>query len=303
MSAYDVHPVADLFPMLADDELQELAEDIEQRGLLQPIVLDAEGRVLDGRNRLAACQLVGVEPTFETYSGDDPEGYAFTVNVARRHLRAGARYLLTEKARRLVGSTKIGISDGHGMQNRLAEAGLVLDFAPDHVEKVMTGTESLQTAVGVARERKKEQAETNGKKERLRKAAPDLLDQVADGRLDLDEALGALEVREQRARQEEAERRAREREELAIAERLAALPADLVERVTAGSMDIAEAESVRQQRAERLAVWAEKIRTGLETFARMVGNPVPAELKEHLAGDDIDKLDAILGALENGERE
>jgi ParB-like chromosome segregation protein Spo0J len=64
MSELAVHPVAALFPMLADDELGELAADIKERGLLQPIVLDAEGRVLDGRNRLAACKKVGVEPTF-----------------------------------------------------------------------------------------------------------------------------------------------------------------------------------------------------------------------------------------------
>jgi ParB-like chromosome segregation protein Spo0J len=56
MSELAVH----LFPMLADDELEELAADI--KGLLQRIVLDAEGRVLDGRNRLAACEIAGVEP-------------------------------------------------------------------------------------------------------------------------------------------------------------------------------------------------------------------------------------------------
>jgi ParB-like chromosome segregation protein Spo0J len=48
MSELAVHPVAALFPMLAGDELEELAADIKARGLLQPIVLDAEGRVLDG---------------------------------------------------------------------------------------------------------------------------------------------------------------------------------------------------------------------------------------------------------------
>ncbi len=70
--------------MLADDELKDLAADIAERGLLQPLVKDKDGRLLDGRNRLAACGIAGVEPTFITYEGDDPAGYAVSVNVARR---------------------------------------------------------------------------------------------------------------------------------------------------------------------------------------------------------------------------
>ena len=45
MSELAVHPVAALFPMLADDELDELAADIKANGLLQPIVLDAKGAI------------------------------------------------------------------------------------------------------------------------------------------------------------------------------------------------------------------------------------------------------------------
>ena len=96
------HPVADLFPMMTADELDELAADIKDRGLLQPIVLDGEGRILDGRNRHAACIKAGVKPVFDTYTGDDPDGYALTVNVNRRHLKPGQRYMVTEKARQLA---------------------------------------------------------------------------------------------------------------------------------------------------------------------------------------------------------
>ena len=92
----DVHPVADLFPMLSGDELEELAADIKERGLLQPIVLDQQGRILDGRNRLAACKQARVKPQFVTYEGDDPDGYALAVNIARRHLTTGARAILAE---------------------------------------------------------------------------------------------------------------------------------------------------------------------------------------------------------------
>jgi ParB-like chromosome segregation protein Spo0J len=72
MSELAVHPVAALFPMLADDELDELAASIKANGLLQPIVLDKDGAILDGRHRLKACGKAGVKPRFETYKGDDP---------------------------------------------------------------------------------------------------------------------------------------------------------------------------------------------------------------------------------------
>ncbi|WP_329096819.1 ParB N-terminal domain-containing protein [Streptomyces sp. NBC_01439] len=55
--------------MLDDDELRALADDILELGQHHPIVLDADGRILDGRNRLKACEIAGVEPVYVTYEG------------------------------------------------------------------------------------------------------------------------------------------------------------------------------------------------------------------------------------------
>ena len=38
-----VHPLADMFPMMPEDELTELAEDIKNHGLIHPIILDDDG--------------------------------------------------------------------------------------------------------------------------------------------------------------------------------------------------------------------------------------------------------------------
>lgn len=45
--------------MLDPDELLALAESIKIEGLHQDIVLDTDGALLDGRNRLAACERSG----------------------------------------------------------------------------------------------------------------------------------------------------------------------------------------------------------------------------------------------------
>ena len=70
-----VHPVAEMFPMMTEEELDELAEDIKQNGLLNPIIKDKDDVLIDGRNRLEACKRAGVEPVFETLNGIEPAAY------------------------------------------------------------------------------------------------------------------------------------------------------------------------------------------------------------------------------------
>ena len=38
-----MHPLANVFPMMTDDELRELADDIAEQGQLHPIIIDADG--------------------------------------------------------------------------------------------------------------------------------------------------------------------------------------------------------------------------------------------------------------------
>lgn len=92
-----VHPAAELLPSPSDEELQELARDIQENGLREPIVT-YEGAILDGRSRHAACGSAGVEPSYREYGGDDPFAYSISVNVHRRHLTKGQRDALAAEA-------------------------------------------------------------------------------------------------------------------------------------------------------------------------------------------------------------
>ena len=68
--------------------------DIAAHGLVHPIVL-LDGKVLDGRNRLFACQRAGVPPRFTQWQGEgSPLQWAISANIRRRHLSPSQRAVL-----------------------------------------------------------------------------------------------------------------------------------------------------------------------------------------------------------------
>jgi len=91
---FKVHPAAEIFPMLTGDELQRLADDIKANGLRSPITL-YDDMILDGRNRLAACEMAGVDPDFDDYEGDSPVSFVISANIHRRHLGDSQRAMVS----------------------------------------------------------------------------------------------------------------------------------------------------------------------------------------------------------------
>jgi ParB-like nuclease family protein len=96
-SRLKIHPAALAFPEMSTSELQELADDIKQNGLVHPVVRNGEDLVLDGRNRLKVCEVAGVEPRFEIYRGDNPVAFIVSVNLKRRHLNESQRALVAAR--------------------------------------------------------------------------------------------------------------------------------------------------------------------------------------------------------------
>lgn len=100
-----VHPAAEIFPMMPADELEQLAKDIKANGQREPIVY-FQGKLLDGRNRKAACKIAGVDPETceideENFMGDkfDPVAYVLSTNLHRRHLDTGQRSMVGARAK------------------------------------------------------------------------------------------------------------------------------------------------------------------------------------------------------------
>lgn len=91
--AYPAHPLADLFPMIPEDDRKLLADDIVAFGQHEPILL-LDGMVLDGRNRQWACEFAQIEPIYEHYTGTDPLNFVLSKNLHRRHLSESQRALI-----------------------------------------------------------------------------------------------------------------------------------------------------------------------------------------------------------------
>jgi site-specific DNA-methyltransferase (adenine-specific) len=125
IAGYEIHPVAAEFPLMSAAELGVLADDIRQNGQAVPIVRH-KGLIIDGRNRLRACEVAGVQPVIEEWKGDDTMSvvaWITSVNIARRHLNETQREALAarllphaeEEARsRMVAAGEHGAEGGRG---------------------------------------------------------------------------------------------------------------------------------------------------------------------------------------------
>ena len=205
MSTYPNHPAADLFPMLEGDDLADLAADIKANGLLEPIWL-YQGSLLDGRNRLAACEMAGVPPQFREYGGDDPIGFALSVNLRRRHLTTGQRAMLavdveplyaTEAARRKAqapgqpqGVKSLG-ADLH--QETLLPSE---ESESENAKKPTTPSKREPRAADRAARTTSTSGRAVAQAKRVAKAAPDLAEKVKAGDIALDRAERIIRDRE-----------------------------------------------------------------------------------------------------------
>mgnify|MGYP006266980761 CR=1 FL=1 len=88
-----LHPLCSMFPPMIQDDLNRLVLDIKENGLQEPIVI-YDGMVLDGQNRMKACEFTGVQPRFVEYTGNNPLGFVVSKNMSRRHLNESQRAML-----------------------------------------------------------------------------------------------------------------------------------------------------------------------------------------------------------------
>jgi len=178
----EAHPYADLLPMMNKLELDALTDDIRQNGLLHPI-MRYQGMVLDGRNRLAACQAAGVEPRFVDIETDDATALAHVIsaNIERRDLNGSQRAIVAARRWGLDGYSKGG--------------------RPGKAKPSLTGTVSVEA---LARQFKVGKDSIAHARDLLRED-PGCAAEVAAGRMSLADAYSELELSRKEAAQKEAD--------------------------------------------------------------------------------------------------
>jgi ParB-like chromosome segregation protein Spo0J len=98
---YEIHPAATLFPMMDESSFERLKADIKENGQEKCITF-FNGQLLDGRNRMKACDELGIEPMIEEIedSGDgkfDPFRWVLSINLHRRHLTESQRAMVAAR--------------------------------------------------------------------------------------------------------------------------------------------------------------------------------------------------------------
>lgn len=144
-----IHPAAEIFPLIEGHAFAELVADIRQNGLREAITIDSDGRVLDGRNRLRACLEAGVEPFYREWNGEGSAvAYVVSLNLHRRHLSDSQRSMVAARIATLAkGSNQHASIEAPSQQ----EAADLLNVSRSSVQRarevIESGTPELARAV------------------------------------------------------------------------------------------------------------------------------------------------------------
>jgi ParB-like chromosome segregation protein Spo0J len=294
--------------MLSEQELRDMAESIRETGQLNPCVMMPDGLGLDGRNRVAACRIAGVQPRWVINHGN-PMSVIIAANVHHRFLSTGQRAMavavdLCDKGMRVDGRWKRGSVPGaedmrevshNAWRKAMESAGIILDWLPDLADQVLAGNLALDAAYTKAKDKRDVESSRAGK---LAELPDDLRALVDAGVRDVDDAL--QEAQDRRTVVEIDEKRAAE----------GAPPPTFTERIADGNLSWAEARKLAEEwvreRRESLARDRDrvvKVTDGWAVIQDIAANPAKpyvTALLEDLSQTRRDALQKIINQL-NGD--
>ncbi len=141
-----IHPAANVFPMMNDEEFAALKADIAENGQHESITY-YDGKLLDGRNRLRACIELGIEPLAceldvdgfcddKTSRANKPFDFVLSHNLHRRHLSTSQRATVAAELAKLKrGSNQHKKQDSSIEPPTIEQAAKQLNVSPASVKR------------------------------------------------------------------------------------------------------------------------------------------------------------------------
>lgn len=132
-----------LLPPLTVEQRDLLRQSIKENGVLEPVVFDEDGEILDGHHRVEIAEELGIEYPRRVIDDLDRPGkhmYALTVNVARRQLDQAARGGLVAQMR-IRGMSIRTIADALGVSRGTVANDLAQVSNFGHLPETVTGAD------------------------------------------------------------------------------------------------------------------------------------------------------------------
>lgn len=177
LQTLEIHPLAEQFPEMLEQEFEALVASIETDGLKEPLLL-FEGKVLDGRHRYRACLQLGIEPGTRPFKGTQEEAESLSIaqNLSRRHLTASQKAMLIAM-HGLAAKPKSSPSESAGKRSirdaakhfgvnhmMIYKAFNLLELSSDSAQDVFAGKLSLTKAIAFFKQQQAARRDANWRK-------------------------------------------------------------------------------------------------------------------------------------------
>lgn len=134
-----------VMPPLDDEQWHALRQSIKANGVLEPVVFDEDGEILDGHHRVAIAEELDIDYPRRVLPGLDHAGklrYAMTTNAVRRQL-APAQVSSMIAHLRIKGMSIRQIAEATGASVGKVHKELKV-FTDEHLPQAVTGTDGKQ---------------------------------------------------------------------------------------------------------------------------------------------------------------
>lgn len=188
-----------IFPEAKPEDFTRLLDDIRQNGFdtKQPVTL-YQGEVLDGWNRQRACDELGVNPSYTTFSGTDADAIAFVMRTnKRRNLNSGQWACIAAEADDLLAVIREKVEEER--RRKIAEAmenntNRTAQSVPDRTAQKIAPSETKaekETATKAAELFNTNRTYVN-QAVKMKEKAPEVFEKVKAGKMTMQDATKAV---------------------------------------------------------------------------------------------------------------